>query len=65
MDEPLHHHIQAIGSGRYEARLLADAITSERTEPAALQWVRRWHPDAIGAELPSCGCAAGRCTLCN
>jgi hypothetical protein len=34
--------------------------------PAAAEWVRRWTP-ARGTDvaLAACGCATGRCTVCN
>jgi len=40
---------------------------SDRTEPAALEWVRRWRPrhPVSGADIPACACATGRCLVCN
>jgi hypothetical protein len=37
----------------------------DRTDRAALHWVRRWRPERLGAALPACSCAAGRCPVCN
>lgn len=39
--------------------------TADRSEPAALPWVRRWGPARVTPSLPACGCAAGRCPVCN
>jgi hypothetical protein len=38
---------------------------ADRTQRAALDWLRAWHPDAAAAELPVCSCETGRCVLCN
>jgi hypothetical protein len=37
----------------------------DRTEPAALEWLRYWRPQRFAAELPACTCATGRCAVCN
>jgi hypothetical protein len=37
----------------------------DRTEPWAREWVRRWGPRGAGATPPVCGCADGRCRVCN
>ena len=39
--------------------------TADRSEPAALPWVRRWGPAQITPAPHECSCAAGRCTVCN
>lgn len=39
--------------------------TADRSEPAALPWLRRWHPERAGTVIPACSCAAGHCDLCN
>jgi hypothetical protein len=39
--------------------------TDDRIEPAALPWLRRWHPERIGATIPACSCAVGHCDVCN
>jgi len=38
---------------------------SDRSESAALEWVRRWGPRRIAPPVPTCSCAAGRCQVCN
>ena len=67
-------HIESISSRtRHDGLQLADVINSrlwpggstDRTEPGAVDWLRRWRPDGP-APLPLvCGCATGRCLLCN
>ena len=37
----------------------------DRTERAALDWLRHGQPEQINAELPVCSCSTGRCVLCN
>jgi hypothetical protein len=37
----------------------------DRMERAALDWVRRWGPHRVNELAPACGCASGRCTVCN
>lgn len=39
--------------------------TADRTEPIALEWVRRWRPARAAVALPECTCASGRCAICN
>ena len=38
---------------------------SDRTDPTALGWVRRWGPKRSAHVLPVCSCAEGSCGLCN
>lgn len=38
---------------------------SDRTERAALEWVKRWGPSRITAQLAECSCLQGRCSVCN
>jgi hypothetical protein len=38
---------------------------ADRTQPAALGWVKRWRPARAAATLPACSCEHGRCALCN
>jgi hypothetical protein len=38
---------------------------ADRTERAALEWLRRGAPPLAGTELPVCSCSSGRCVLCN
>jgi len=37
----------------------------DRTEPGALEWVRRWGPSRLTAEPLPCSCVQGRCAVCN
>ncbi len=37
----------------------------DRTEPAALEWVRGWGPRRGGGLPLVCSCADGRCGVCN
>jgi hypothetical protein len=39
--------------------------SEDRTEPAALAWLRLLRPESVGAPLPACSCPSGRCLLCN
>jgi hypothetical protein len=72
--DELRQHIDsaALGDGP-TARELASLILAEcwpggpedRTERAAFEWLRQWHPHPAAAQLPRCSCATGRCVLCN
>jgi hypothetical protein len=56
-----------------ESRRIARALlrrswpgdASDRREPGALEWLRRWGPRGPVPVGPGCSCAAGRCALCN
>jgi hypothetical protein len=37
----------------------------DRSEPIAVQWLRRWRPDMITGRLPACSCRRGHCAVCN
>lgn len=37
----------------------------DRTEPVALNWLRRWRPARSATPLPQCSCRAGHCAVCN
>jgi hypothetical protein len=37
----------------------------DRTEPPALEWVRRWGPARLTAATLDCSCSQGRCSVCN
>jgi hypothetical protein len=73
-NEPIRKHIEALASrSAAETSDLTSGIVrscwpgggEDRTQPAALAWVRRWRPEQLGAALPTCACAAGRCAVCN
>jgi hypothetical protein len=38
---------------------------ADRSEPSALDWVRRWGPSRLTAEPIDCSCSHGRCAVCN
>lgn len=38
---------------------------SDRRQPVAVEWVRRWGANRVVVRSPHCGCAAGRCAWCN
>jgi hypothetical protein len=71
-DDRIRRHVEAARHGG-DARRLASRImgfcwpggSDDRSEPAALDWVRRWRPASAGAALPVCSCAAGNCGICN
>ena len=45
--------------------LVARAAHVDRAFPVAREWLRRWRPQPMVATPPDCGCAAGRCAVCN
>jgi hypothetical protein len=72
--EELQHHIDSAAPlGRADARRLMSLMIgacwpggpADRTEPVALDWLRRWNPEQIELELPACSCGTGHCVLCN
>jgi len=71
--DEIRRHIESAGRQGSEARLVAARVLhacwpggfDDRTEPAALGWIRRWHPAKAGATVPVCSCASGRCAVCN
>ena len=74
MDEPIRDHIRNVAArGHAAERALVTRLSgmcwpsggADRTHGMAREWVRRWHPGRIGAVLPACSCAAGRCAVCN
>ena len=38
---------------------------ADRSEPAALEWVRQWGPSRLTADMPDCSCTQGHCAICN
>lgn len=65
MHEPIKQHLDAIAARRDVTRLLGAVSGEDHTKPFAREWVRRWGPGSLGAELPDCSCDAGRCAVCN
>jgi hypothetical protein len=57
----------------FETTELAAALLSrtwpgghgDRSEPVALEWVRRWGPSRLTEASYACSCEQGRCTVCN
>jgi hypothetical protein len=47
------------------ATLAARWSASDRHEPTAHEWLRRWTPKTAHFVTPMCTCAAGRCRICN
>jgi hypothetical protein len=39
--------------------------SGDRSDPVALEWVRRWGPKTLTEISQSCSCPHGRCTVCN
>jgi len=73
-DDVIRSHIRGAATGRSDEseRLIAAILdycwpggASDRSQPAALEWVREWGPTVLGEPLPACSCRQGRCTVCN
>jgi hypothetical protein len=73
-DPQVEAHIQSISTrAQPESQRLVEAMlqrswpggSGDRSEPAALEWVRRWGPTCVGLIPFECSCAAGRCRVCN
>ncbi|MEA2201341.1 MAG: hypothetical protein QOI89_1937 [Solirubrobacteraceae bacterium] len=73
-DARIGAHVRAIAnrpdseSKRFIASMLGrywPGGSSDRSERAALEWVRRWGPQPVAHVTPACSCAIGRCRLCN
>lgn len=73
-DPGIATHIESLASrGEPDTDILLSAMlafcwpgrSADRTEPTALEWLRRWGPKRGGVALPACSCADGRCRLCN
>ena len=47
------------------ATLAARWSASDRLEPEAHEWLRRWTPKPAHFVTPECTCATGRCVVCN
>jgi hypothetical protein len=72
--DELRFHVESAGPlGQSGSLRLASLIVGacwpggpeDRTQPGALEWLRRWHPKRIEAEFPACSCDTGHCPLCN
>ena len=73
--EPDHHlvaRVVAAISDRTDAQghALAAALAarwspSDRHDPLALEWLRRWSPRPVHLPPPACSCAGGHCPVCN
>jgi hypothetical protein len=73
-DPQISAHIQSISAQAEpdRARLVSEMLRlswpggcGDRSEPVALEWVRRWGPHRIGPLAPACSCETGRCRVCN
>jgi hypothetical protein len=66
-------HIRAAARPDGETARLARALNracwpsgaQDSTDPVARGWLRMWGPTKIVVDVPECGCAVGRCTICN
>lgn len=69
--DEIRHHIES--GAAHKTRGLTSRIlgaywpggAEDRTERAALDWLRLWRPQRAGAPLPVCSCVTGRCAVCN
>jgi hypothetical protein len=73
-DFPLAAHVESISARSHdEASRIARVLVGrswpggagDRTDRAALDWVRQWRPLAGGTANVACGCETGCCTVCN
>jgi len=73
-DPDIAAHIEAISArAPGEARRIVSRMVgrswpggpADRTEPGALEWVRRWGPSRRRGLPLQCSCAHGRCAVCN
>jgi hypothetical protein len=73
-DDDVLAHIASIATRTHrDAQQLTETLrarawpggTDDRSEPGALAWLKRWRP-GVPAPIPAvCGCARGRCLVCN
>ena len=70
----ISEHVEAISTRTHgegaslSRRLLGHAWPGgalDTSEPAALDWLSRWHPARAATQLTACACATGRCLVCN
>ena len=72
-DDAIRRHIEALDARTdAQAESLRARIEGacwpgggDRLDRAALEWLRGWRPERLGARLPACSCAAGHCVVCN
>jgi hypothetical protein len=73
MRDSLAVHIRAAGRPLTESDRFAQGLvdyswpsgTHDRNEPIARGWLRMWGPNKLIVDVPRCGCAEGRCAICN
>jgi hypothetical protein len=66
-------HVRAAARPGHASPILVDQLLrhgwpgghADRLEPVARGWLRMWGPVKVIATVPACGCATGRCTVCN
>jgi hypothetical protein len=74
--DSLATHIRAAARPTGESDRLTGALMAacwpsgcdDRSEPVARGWLKMWypaHPTRIVVDVPACGCARGRCAICN
>ena len=70
--QQLQAHIEAAGHNT-RARLLRRRLVrgswpggpEDRSDRAALAWIRQWRPERSVAPVPECSCEVGHCGVCN
>jgi hypothetical protein len=66
-------HIRSAARPDHESVMFADELLrhcwpggqADYSEPVARGWLRMWGPVKVVASVPDCGCAGGRCRICN
>lgn len=56
---------EAVGLTTRMVRACWPGGAEDHYQPASLEWLRYWRPQRFAAEIPTCSCATGRCTVCN
>ena len=72
-EDALAVHVRAAARPGAENRRLAGYLMAacwpggvdDRSEPVGRGWLRMWGPVTIVVDTPRCGCARGRCRICN
>jgi hypothetical protein len=70
--QQLEAHLEAAAHAT-RARLLRRRLArgcwpgglEDRSDAAALAWIRHWRPQRSVAPVPECSCQAGHCAVCN